>query len=164
MKRHTGSAILRLLSVWSEMHAWEFVMPKTIHGELDAGGVPLEIENLLNAGAIKVESCSQTQTQLLVTKHRLHSLDDGELEAICIVDKCENRTFKNYLILTDDVAAQKGARKIGMSSLDVLMFLLLSNQEGLLTKDAAMNAVEILEKFEYRIRGPVREDYLNQMK
>ena len=87
-------------------------MPITIRGELAAGGIPLEIQNLLKDGTIGIESCGQTQIHLLVTKYELYSLDDGELEAICIVDKCEDKTFKNYLILTDDVAAQKSARKI----------------------------------------------------
>ena len=137
-------------------------MPETIHDELTVRGIPLEIENLLQADTIRIESCNQIQ--LLVARHGLHSLDDGELEAICIVDKCEDRTFKNYLILTDDIAAQKSAGKIGMSSLDVLMFLLFSNQKELLTKDAVVNAMSILEESEYRIRGPVREDYLNQIK
>lgn len=154
--------LLWLLSSWSEIHAWKFVMPETIYEELTAKSMPLEIENLLKVDTIRIEFCNQIQ--LLVTRHELHSLDDGELEAICIVDKCKDRTFKNYLILTDDIAAQKSAGKIGMNSLDVLMFLLLSNQKELLTKDAAVNAMSILEESEYSIRSPVREDYLNQIK
>lgn len=137
-------------------------MPATIHGELAARGIPPEIENFLKADVIRVESCNQIQ--FLVTRYGLYSLDDGELEAICIVDKCEDRSFKNYLILTDDFAAQKGAGKIGMESLDVLMFLLLSNRKELLAQDAAVSAMETLEESEYHIHDSVREYYLNQIK
>ena len=154
--------LLWLLSSWSEIHAWKFVMPETIHEELAARNIPPEIENLLKTDVIRVESCNQIQ--LLVAKYGLYSLDEGELEAICIVDKCEDRTFKNYLILTDDCAAQKGAGKIGMESLDVLMFLLSSNQKEFLAKDTAVSAMETLEESEYHIPDSVREYYLNQIR
>ena len=104
-------------------------MPETVREELTARDIPLKINNLLKTDVIGVESCNRRQ--FLVARYGLHSLGEGELEAICIVDECEDRTFKNYLILTDDVAAQKSAMRLGMSSLDILMFLLASHQKNL---------------------------------
>ncbi len=153
--------LLQLLSTFSENLGWEFVMPEIVHNELRARDVPQEIESFLESGTVNLDSCNQIQ--FLSVKYRLLGLDDGELEAICIVDKCEDRTFKNYLILTDDIPAQNGSGKLGMNSLDVLMFLFVSNERGFLSKNIAENALETLESSGYNIDGAVKVDYLQRL-
>ena len=150
--------LFRLLVDFSDKLGYEFVMPEIVYSELDAKNIPLEIKKLLKKGIIHIESCNKAE--ILLTRIKTLSLDDGELEAICIVDKCKDRTFKKYLILTDDKLAQQSSRKLNMSSLDVLMFLFFSNEQGFLSKNQAKDSLEILEDSGYAIKKDVKTDYL----
>lgn len=64
-----------------------------------------EFRRLLDNRTILGNSC--TDKQLLAMERRLPQLDYGELEAICIINKCSDKTFKPYVLLTDDNLAQK---------------------------------------------------------
>ena len=150
--------LFRLLIDFSDILRYEFVMPETVYNELDAKNIPPEVRELLEKGIIHIESCNKTE--ILLTRIKTLSLDDGELETICIVDKCKDRTFKEYLILTDDKLAQQSSRKLNMSSLDVLMFLFLSNNQGFLSKNQAKYSLKILEDSGYAIKKEVKADYL----
>ena len=85
-------------------------------------------------------------------------LDEGELEAICIVSLCKDQTFKIYLILTDDNAAQRKAGDLGMKSLDIVTFLFTANQEGFLTKNTVLDSLNILSAENYNIPTDLRKD------
>ena len=139
---------------------WQFIMPNTVLCELKEGGIASPLSLLLET-TVSIDSCNDNQISMI--KSKVLGLDDGELEAICIVDQCEDRTFRNYLILTDDGPAQKKAGKLGMNSLDVLMFLLVANEQNLLSKKEAINSLEILEKNDYFIDEYVKHDYLNRL-
>ena len=132
-----------------------------VYDELKVRGIPEEIGGFLKNNIVNIESCDKTR--LLETRYRLLSLDAGELEAICIIDQCKDRTFKNYLFLTDDSKAQKESGMLGMNSLDVTMFLFASNKSGFLSKDETKDALEALESSGYHISGTVKADYLRRL-
>lgn len=152
---------LDLLSRFAESHNWKFVLPGIVHAELKVLGIPQKMQRLLDRNKIDIMTCSDMEFKM--TKARLLGLDDGELDAICIIDRCEDRTFREYLFLTDDVSAQHKAGELGINSLDVLMFLLLSNQRGFVSKETARNAVAVLESKGYFVDLEVKRDYDSQL-
>ena len=145
-----------ILSVFADKLGWEFILPGAVWDELNAQSVPMQIKKLLY-GKVKIESC--TGAELRFIQKMLPGLGAGESDAICIVNKCPDRKFGNYLILTDDVLAQNRAGSLGMNTLDVLMFLFLSNRKGIISKEKALNLVNRLEECGYEIERTVRRDY-----
>ena len=152
---------LSLVSDMSSKFNWQFIMPKVVFCELEARGIGTMLSSLLK-DIISIDSCNDAQ--ILTTKSLVPGLDEGELEAICIVDQCKDRTFKNYLILTDDKSAQKKAGELGMKSLDVIMFLFLTNKQNLLSKSDAIVSLETLEKNSYFIDELVKQDYIKRLR
>lgn len=152
---------ITLLSTFVKNLKWEFVMPAIVHNELNVKGIPNEIKKSLQNGDIDIESCNNAE--FIIIKAKFLGLDDGELDAICIVNKCKDRKFNNYLILTDDISAQIKAGTLGIKSLDILMFLFLSNQRGFISKKLAHDAMKILEENGYFIDTIVKTDYLKRL-
>lgn len=91
------------------------------------------------------------------------SLDEGELEAICIINKCVDRGFKDYMLLTDDVPAQTKAGRMGINSLDIIAFLLNANKNNLLDKNLAIDSITILDSEVYEIEESVYEDFIKNL-
>ena len=152
---------IAILSTFVTSLKWEFILPGIVYNELKVKGIPNELKTLLSSGTIPIKSCSNADFTLM--KAKLLGLDDGELDAICIVNKCKDRKFKNYLILTDDIPAQTKAGRLGMSSLDILMFLFLSNQSGFISRKLAQDLMNILENSGYYINPVVKTDYLKRL-
>ena len=152
---------LDLISNFIESSNWKFILPGIVYNELDAFKIPKKVKRLLKNNKIDIITCSDLEFKII--KARLLGLDDGELDAICIIDRCKDRTFKNYLFLTDDISAQHKAGKLGINSLDVLMFLLFSNQKGFVSKELVSNAMVTLEKEGYFIDFEVKKVYRNQL-
>ncbi|NIU02377.1 MAG: hypothetical protein GWN01_16190 [Nitrosopumilaceae archaeon] len=135
---------------------WNFIIPKKVCDELQKKSISNQLGGLIDNNIIEVESCSNGL--LLQLQKQLIGIDDGELEAICIVDKCEDRKFTQYLILIDDVPAQKKAGELGMKSLDIVMFLFMANQKGFLESKQVRDSITILESAGYFITPPVKKD------
>ena len=104
---------------------------------------------LLENSTIQCNSC--TDEQLLAMELRLPQLDSGELEAICIINKCHDRTFKPYVLLTDDNLAQKKASTMGMSSIDIVAFLCYALRLDLPSRENILNAIGVLQNNAYCI-------------
>lgn len=146
-----------LISVMTKKLEWEFKIPQIVVNELNRGTTGNHLRTIMSEGIIQIDSCTEKEFSLI--RQSLLGLDDGELEAICIVNKCDDRKFKEYLILTDDRPAQRKAFQIGMSSLDVVTFLFFANQKGCLEKELAMNSLEILKKQGYSVDKLVQSDF-----
>ena len=151
---------ISLLSPASSLD-WMFVIPQTVLNELSQRDIPSEIQTLLDEDVIKLDSCSEQD--FITIPSVILGLDDGELEAICIINKCENRQFLDYLLLTDDGPAQKKAGQLGINSLDIISFLLLLNQRNILAADVAIQSLSILEQTVYHIDHEVKRDFLKRL-
>lgn len=152
---------LCLMSDFVKKFDWQFYLPRIVNEELRKKTIPKKIQKLLENNLIKLESCNDLSYKKLSLM--FFSLGEGELEAICIVDQCEDRTFKNYLILTDDKPAQKIASSLGMSSLGTPAFLFTANQNNLLDKVGLVKSLDFLEKNGFLIDPLVKEDIAKRM-
>lgn len=160
--RNLGKARqLELLSKFAEQLKWEYYLPKIVYGELAKRSVPKEITDLITKNKIKIETCEQDSFERLQLK--FFSLGEGELEAICIVNKCEDRKFRCYLIMTDDEEAQKKAFSLGMSSFGTVFFLFTANQKGLLKKDEAKTSLDLLNRNGFAVDSELERDFLKRL-
>lgn len=149
------------ISQFSKQKNWEFIIPEIVLNELNINGLSEPLQNLLNDNTINSHQCNENQFSLL--QNQLMGLGGGELEAICIVSLCEDQTFKIYLILTDDNAAQRKAGDLGMNSLEIVTFLFTANKEGFLTKNAVLDSLNILSAENYHIPTDLRRDIENRL-
>lgn len=122
---------------------WKFFIPEAVVVELHQKHIEEPLQRLLDHGIISVKKYSNPS----VTTQKLNSLGSGEYEIICIVSQCHDKTYREYLILTDDCKAQGVARELGMSSHDVLVFMLLCNRNGQLSKKRCVTNMEEILKF-----------------
>lgn len=141
---------------FSQQKNWEFIIPEIVLNELNVNGLSEPLQNLLDDNTINSHQCNEKQFFFL--RNQLMGLGEGELEAICIVSLCEDQTFKIYLILTDDNAAQTKAGDLGMNSLDIVTFLFLANQERFLTKQTVLDSLNILSAENYHIPTDLMAD------
>lgn len=140
---------------------WEFCIAQTVFDELNQKYVEKSLQNLLDKKIIFIEECGQSVRRL---DSRVLSLDPGELEIICIVDQCIDITFKQYLILIDDLEAQTKSGLLGMSSLDVLTFLFFCNERNLLSKNDAICALSTLKSNNYHIDDGFEHDFVKRLR
>ena len=136
---------------------WQFFVPRIVINELEYRGVDDKFRRLLENDTVMNDSC--TDEQLSVTRRKLPSLDCGELEAICIISKCSDKTFKPYVILTDDTVAQKKATEMEMNSMDVVTFIFYALQHGFLSCESALNAIDVLQNHAYRIEDGILDQF-----
>ena len=136
---------------------WEFKIPQIVIDELNEKTLDEPLRKFMQEGLIQTDSC--TEQEFFSIKQSMLGLDDGELEAICIINKCDDRKFKKYLILTDDKPAQKQSFKLGINSLDIVTFLFYSNQKGLFNKELALKSLEILQENDYYVDREVQNDF-----
>lgn len=141
---------------------WEFLIPQAVVEELRRKDFDRQIEAMMCDGAVRIVSCT-TEGLKLIKKQSL-GLGRGETEALGVVNQCADRTFRCYVILTDDRAAQKRATKMGMNSLDVVAFLFSANQIGVVSKRDAVSALEKLADIKYRVSPSVRDDFLLRLR
>ena len=141
---------------------WEFLIPQSVTSELSRKERDRQLEAMMDSGAILAVSC--TANELESVKRQSRGLGLGETEALGVVNRCADRTFKSYVVLTDDKAAQKQATKMGMSSLDIVSFLLLANQEGAVSKRAATDALMALVDLKYSVRSDIQNDFLLRLR
>ena len=152
---------IELICILTNNVGWKFIIPQIVLDELNQKYVHKSIKNFMRNEIIHLDYC--TKEEFTLTKQIGLGLDDGELEAICIVNKCEDRQFKEYLILTDDFPAQKKSSKLGINTLDVVSFLFFSNQKGALSADLASKSLEILQNNGYHIDHSVRRDFMKRL-
>jgi len=121
---------------------WEFYLPLRVKNELNK---PLnqELQNLIQSGTIKEDCANESFFRML--RNRFYNLGDGELDAIGLVDKCIDRTFNDYLILTDDNIAMRRANSLGMKSSGILPYIVMANRSGFVTRVQALNFLMILK-------------------
>ena len=153
---------LGLLSVVAKDLNLEFYIPTRVKNELQQKSIPEEIQILVNSNNMKIECCDEVSYQKLSL--RFFNLGEGELEAICIVDKCEDRTFKNYIIMTDDEPAQKIASSLGMSTWGTIAFLFTANQKCFIKKEEIIASLRSLEKDSFFIDPLVMKDIMSRIK
>jgi len=151
---------LELIPQIQTLKKWTFIIPQIVQNELEVGGISNHLSDIISQ--IQEDCCNDDEFDLI--KSQFMGLDDGELEAICIINQCEDRTFQQYLLLTDDHPAQRRASELGMNSLDTLMFLQASNEMSLLTKDDAITSMTILEEIGFRFENGIKSDYMNRLK
>lgn len=151
---------LELILQIQQLKNWTFIFPQIVIGELNVGGISKYLAKIISK--TKQDCCDDNEFNLI--KSQFMGLDDGELEAICIINKCEDRKFKHYLLLTDDHPAQHRASELGMNSLDTLMFLLAANEMSLISKFDAIASMKILEKIGFRFENGIKSDYTNCLK
>ena len=117
---------------------------------------------MISDGAVRMVSCTTDEIELIESKVR--GLGPGETEALGVVNRCVDRTFKYYIILTDDIIAQKQATRLGVNSLDIASFLFLANQKGAVPKRSVIDALKVLADLEYRISPDLRDDFLLRLR
>lgn len=156
----TGS--LRLVASCAERLGWEFVMARAVHDELAVKGMPPAIEGFIGDGMMAVESCERDRLKSI--EGAFPTLGRGEAESICIVDGCKDRTFRGYLILTDDIPAQRKAGGLGMNSLDSSQFILLLNEKQVISKPAAKGALERLSRSVYGVGDATMGDCMRRLR
>lgn len=117
---------------------------------------------MISDEAVRMVSCTTDELELI--KSKVPGLGSGETEALGVVDRCVDRTFKYYIILTDDIVAQKQATRLGMNSLDIASFLFLANQKGAVSKRDVTDALEVLVDLEYCISPDLRDDFLLRLR
>lgn len=142
-----------LVEGFTRNNGWQFFVPRVVLNELERKGLDNEFKHLLENDIILGDSC--TDDQLLSIEQRLPQLDCGELEAICIINKCSDKTFKPYVILTDDSLAQKKATTMGISSIDVVAFLCHALRLDLLSCECTLNAIAVLQNSAYGIESGI---------
>lgn len=152
---------LGLLDSVTRNLGWDFIIPQRVIDELSKKSVPSQLLGLLDANQIKTECCTNHEISLMPSV--ILSLDDGEIEALCIINKCEDKKFKEYLLLTDDVPAQKKAGRFCINSLDIVAFLYHTNRKGLLDKKPAISALSILQGDGYEIAKVVQTDFIKNL-
>lgn len=153
---------ISLLDVVATNLGWEFIIPQKVKDELSDKGIPNQLLGFLTDNSIKTECCTDHEISLMPSM--ILSLDDGELEAICIINKCEDRQFKDYLFLTDDKPAQKKAGRFCISSLDITAFLYHASQKNLLDKNLAISSLDTLEGNGYEIEKAIRNDFIKNLR
>ena len=146
-----------LIEDFAKNKEWKFFVPQIVINELESKGIDNKFRRFLENGTVMIDSC--TDKQLSVTRQRLPSLDCGELEAICIINKCSDKTFKSYVILTDDNVAQKKATEMGMNSMDVVAFLFYALQLRFLSCESALNAIDVLQNNAYHIENGILDQF-----
>ena len=141
---------------------WEFLIPQSVTSELRRKERDRQLEAMMYSGVVLAVSC--TANELESVRRQSPGLGLGETEALGVVNRCADRTFKSYVILTDDKPAQKQATKMGMSSLDIVSFLFLANQKGAVSKRAATDALMALVDLKYSVSSNIQNDFLRRLR
>jgi hypothetical protein len=75
----------------------------------------------------------------------LLSLGKGEMDIFTIIDACEDRTFSNYLIITDDQEASQVSTYLKMKYCNICDFLKIGLNNDAITKDKYLEMISKLK-------------------
>jgi predicted nucleic acid-binding protein len=124
-----------------------------------------QLDNVISTaiinGKIKEINCHPSTFKTLRSLYG--NLGDGELESISIAYDCPDKTFLQYMILSDDRKARNHARELGINAIDILAFFVLANNTGLLSKQKVIHYIGELAQNSYAVRDDVYKVLLKNM-
>lgn len=123
-----------------KMDEHDFIISEAILTELHQKPITQKLSSMIDTGTIQVLSAPYS----LASHRKLHLLDIGERELIAIVSNCEDRTYKNYLIITYDIKARKVIKDIRMKVQNIFEFLIWCNASNRLSIERAMYLYRLL--------------------
>ena len=115
---------LSLLSIVDDL-----LIPKTVHDELDVGGVPNELGDLEYA-----------LVDVTLDERENDRLDPGETAALAVAAE------RNAVLLTDDLAARETAAEAGVEVHGSIGVIALGHARGRLDRDEAAALMRALQR------------------
>ena len=115
---------LSLLSIVDDL-----LIPKTVHDELDVGGVPNELGDLAYA-----------LVDVTLDERENDRLDPGETAALAVAAE------RNAVLLTDDLAARETAAEAGVEVHGSIGVIALGHARGRLDHDEAAALMRVLQR------------------
>ena len=115
---------LSLLSIVDDL-----LIPKTVHDELDVGGVPNELGDLAYA-----------LVDVTLDERENDRLDPGETAALAVAAE------RNAVLLTDDLAARETAAEAGVEVHGSIGVIALGHARGRLDRDEAAALMRALQR------------------
>jgi predicted nucleic acid-binding protein len=103
-----------------------------------------ELLNAISNGKIVETSSRQLTFNTIQSAHR--NLGKGELDAISIVTDCLDKSYKPYMILSDDNQARKYGVRHGIKFVGILPLISIGNNLRLITKVRALQYLTRLKK------------------
>jgi predicted nucleic acid-binding protein len=138
----------------SQRNGWDIILPSRVHAEVIAGG---RLDNTILDGIQKVSISTANSTTLNRFMNMYSNLGGGELEAISIAH--DSGALSQYLILSDDNLATRIANKLGIQSLGISTFMILANQQGLLSKRKAIQYMNTLNKNQFSLKKEIYDRF-----
>jgi predicted nucleic acid-binding protein len=106
-----------------------FLVPETVHNEVEVGGVPDELADL-SYELVESDEC----------RAGAEELDAGERAAIAVAEE------QGVALLTDDLAAREAASDVGVEVHGSIGVIALGYGRGLLDRDEAASRMRALQR------------------
>ncbi|ALI34762.1 hypothetical protein NMY3_00550 [Candidatus Nitrosocosmicus oleophilus] len=141
----------------------DIILSEKVMNEVDKGRLEREIgmSKYDHVKSYPTDPSRYESMRRKIIENFLLSLGKGEMDIFAIIDACEDRTFSNYLIITDDQEASQVSTYLKMKYCNICDFLKLALSNEVIIKEKYLDIISKL-KSNGRISS-VRHDYCKEL-